>query len=477
MLYSVLLCYIPLANQLVNQGVIRMKVTFAEVDRETLFLLPPSVQDWLPKGHLARFVVDIVEQLDLRSLKASYSGRGSQPYNPEMLVALLFYGYSTGVFSSRKLERSTYDSVAFRYIAANSHPDHDTIASFRRRFLPELKGLFVKILMIAHEMDVLKLGAVSLDGTKVKANASKHKALSYEHANKLEAQIKAEVAELLKKADAAEHADIPDGMSIPEELERRTDRLAAIAAAKVEIERRAAERHVNEQAAYEKKVAERDKQERETGKKPRGKKTKPPTSGPTAKDQVNLNDSESRIMPTSGGGFEQAYNAQAGVDTKTMLIIASHVTQHTNDKQEVTPALENITALPEALGSVTEFIADCGYFSETNIAACEQKQMTPYIAVDRQSHNQSLWDRFREPPPLPDDADAVTRMEHRLKTVAGKAVYAARKRTIEPVFGIIKSVMGFRSFLLRGFEAVQGEWDLVCMAWNIKRLHVLAKAI
>ena len=470
-------CYITSENQVVNQGVIRMKVTFAEVDRETLFLLPPSVQDWLPKGHLARFVVDIVEQLDLRSLKASYSGRGSQPYNPEMLVALLFYGYSTGVFSSRKLERNTYDSVAFRYIAANSHPDHDTIASFRRRFLPELKGLFIKILMIAHEMEVLKLGAVSLDGTKVKANASKHKALSYEHANKLEAQIKAEVAELLKKADTADRADIPDGMSIPEELERRTDRLTAIAAAKVEIERRAAERHVNEQAAYEKKVAERAEQEKKTGKKPRGKKPKPPTAGPAAKDQVNLNDSESRIMPTPGGGFEQAYNAQAGVDTKTMLIIASHVTQHTNDKQEVIPALENITALPEALGSVTEFIADCGYFSETNIVACEQKQMTPYIAVDRQSHNQPLWDRFREPPPLPDDADAVTKMKHRLKTVAGKTVYAARKRTVEPVFGIIKSVMGFRSFLLRGFEAVQGEWDLVCMAWNIKRLHVLAKAI
>jgi len=454
-----------------------MKVTFAEVDRNTLYLLPPSIQDWLPKDHLARFVVDIVEQLDLRSLKASYSGRGSQPYNPEMLVALLFYGYSTGVFSSRKLERSTYDSVAFRYIAANSHPDHDTIASFRRRFLPELKGLFVKILMIAHEMEILKLGSVSLDGTKVKANASKHKALSFEHANKLETQIKAEVAELLKKADSADHADIPDGMSIPEELERRTDRLAKIAAAKTEIERRATERHASEQATYEKKVAERAKQEQETGKKPRGKKPKPPTPGPSAKDQVNLNDSESRIMPTSGGGFEQAYNAQAGVDTKTMLVVTTHVTQHANDKQEVTPALENITALPEILGSVTEFIADCGYFSETNVVACEEKQITPYIAVDRQSHNRPMWDRFREPPPLMDDADAVTIMKHRLKTVDGKAVYAARKRTIEPVFGIIKSVMGFRSFLLRGFESVQGEWDLICMAWNIKRLHVLAKAI
>src|ERR1035437_10889718 len=313
-----------------------MEPKFVEVDRETQYLLPPSVQDWLPEGHLARFVVEIVEQLDLRSLKASYAGRGSQPYNPVMLLALLFYGYATGVFSSRKLERSTYDSVAFRYIAANSHPDHDTIAAFRRRFLPQLGEFFAPILMIAHEMKVLNLGAVSLDGTKIKANASKHKALSYEHANKLEAQLKAEVAELLKKADAADHADIPDGMSIPEELERRTDRLAAIAAAKVEIERRAAERHAREQAEYEKKVAERSKQEQETGKKPRGKKLKPPTAGPTAKDQVNLNDSESRIMPTSGGGFEQAYNAQAGVDTKTMLIVASHVTQHTNDKLEDT---------------------------------------------------------------------------------------------------------------------------------------------
>jgi transposase len=325
----------------------------------------------LPKGHLARFVVDIVEQLDLRSLKASFSGRGSHPYNPEMLVALLFYGYSTGVFSSRKLERGTYDSVDFRYIAANSHPDHDTIASFRRRFLPEIKGLFVKILMIAHEMKVLYLGAVSLDGTKVKANASKHKALSFDHANRLETQLKAEVADLLKKADAADHADIPDGMSIPEELERRADHLAAIAAAKAEIERRAAERHASEQAAYEKKVAERAEQEQKTGKKPRGKKPKPPTAGPTAKDQVNLNDSDSRVMPTSGGGFEQAYNAQAGVDTKTTLIVATHVTQRTNDKREVTPALENITALPEALGRITEFIADCGYFSETNVAAHE----------------------------------------------------------------------------------------------------------
>lgn len=327
-----------------------MQPKFVEVDRETLYLLPPSLQDWLPTGHLARFVVEIVEQLDLRSLKASYAGRGSQPYNPQMLVALLFYGYATGVFSSRKLERSTYDSVAFRYIAVNTHPDHDTIAAFRRRFLPQLGELFAQILLIAHQMNVLKLGSVSLDGSKVKANASKHKAFSYEHACKLEKQIKAEVAELLKKAEAADRADIPDGMSIPEELERREKRLAAIAAAKAEIERRAAERHAREQEAYEKKLAERVKKEQATGKKPKGKESKPPKSGPTAKDQVNLTDEESRIMPTSGGGFEQTDNVQAGVDTASKLIVTTHVTQHPNDKQELVPTLESLAALPEELG-------------------------------------------------------------------------------------------------------------------------------
>lgn len=452
-----------------------MPVNFVEVDRETLYLLPPSLQDWLPEGHLARFVVEIVEQLDLRSLKEAYAGRGSQPYNPEMLLGLLFYGYATGVFSSRKLECSTYDSVAFRFIAANSHPDHDTIANFRRRFLPKLSELFVQILLIARQMKVLKLGSVSLDGSKVKANASRHKALSYEHACKLEVQLKSEVAELLRKAEAADRADLPDGMSIPEELERREKRLSAIAAAKAEIERRAAERHAREQAAYEKKVAERAEKERKTGKKARGKKPKPPKPGPTLKDQVNLTDEESRIMPASGGGFEQAYNAQAGVDTASKLIVTAHITQQTNDKQELKPTLENLATLPNKLGAVTELIADSGYFSEANAMDCEAQEITPYIAVDREHHNRSLWDRFREPPPLPNDADAVARMKHRLRTKEGKAVYAQRKVTSEPVFGIIKAVMGFRSFLLRGCEAVQGEWNLVCMAWNLKRLHALTR--
>jgi transposase len=451
-----------------------MSVNFIEWDRKTPFLLPPSIEDWLPGGHLARFIVDIVEQLDLGALTESYAGRGSQPHNPAMLVALLFYGYAVGIFSSRKLERSTYDSVAFRYIAANSHPDHDTIANFRKRFLKELSGLFVQILLVAHQMGVLKLGSISMDGSKVKANASKHKALSYEHACKLEAQLKSEVAQLLKQAEAADLADIPDGLNIPAELERREKRLAAIHDAKAEIIRRAAERHAREQAAYQEKMVQRARKEQETGKRPPGKQPKPPVAGPVAKDQLNLTDGDSRVMPTSGG-FDQCYNAQAGVDVATKLIVSAHVTQETNDKQQLKPTLEKMAALPKELGTINALIADSGYFSASNVQACEKQGITPYIAVDREHHNRDPWERFREPPGLSEDADAVSRMRHRLKTAAGKVTYALRKVTSEPVFGIIKAVMGFRNFQMRGDKGAEGEWNLVCMAWNIKRLHALIR--
>jgi len=460
---------------MVIPGGVLMKVTFVQVDRETLYLLPPSIQDWLPEKHLARFVVEIVEQLNLESLKASYSGRGSQPYNPEMLVSLLFYGYATGVFSSRNLERSTYDSIAFRYITANTHPDHDTIATFRKRFLPQLGKIFVEILDIAREMKVFKLGKVSMDGTKVHANASRHKALSYGHSCNLEKQLEADVAELLQKAESADSADIPDGMDVPAELSIRRERIEAIKKAKAEIERRAAERYAEEQEAYEAKIAERAKKEQKTGRKTGGKPPQPPTAGPTEKDQVNMNDGESRIMPTSGGGFEQAYNAQAGVDTETMLIVTTHVSQAANDKKELEPALTSLKKLPRKFGTVTDILADNGYYSERNVTLCDENKVTPYIAVKREKHHAALMERFQGPTPLPDDANAVATMKHRLKTRSGKAVYAIRKSTVEPVFGIIKSVMGFRQFLLRGLDAVKGEWNLVCIAFNLKRLYTLAK--
>ena len=451
-----------------------MSHTFRQVDRETLYLLPPSLDDWLPEGHLARFVVEMVAQLDLTSIKAAYAGRGSKAHHPEMLLALLFYGYATSVFSSRKLERATYDSVAFRYIAANDHPDHDTIATFRKRFSSELTPLFVQILLIAQQMGILKLGKVSLDGTKIKANASKHRALSWKYACKLEKQLRAEVEDLLRQAEAADRADLPDGLDVPEELARREERLAAIAKAKAEIERRAAERYAEEQADYEKKLAERKAKEQETGKKARGKQPKLPTPGPRDKDQVSLTDEESRIMPTSGGGFDQCYNAQASVDVETMLIVGQHLSQNPNDKLEIQPALEHLGALPKVLGTIDALLADTGYHSQANVDRCLEQRILPYISSGREAHNQSLKERFSEPPPLPEDADAITEMKHRLKTRDGRAIYAKRKCTVEPVFGIIKAIMGFRQFLLRGVESVRGEWNLVCMAWNLKRLHVLA---
>jgi transposase len=450
-----------------------MAVEFVLIDRDTPQMFPPSVQDYLPEEHLARFVVDIVEQLDLSHFVAAYAGTGSKPYHPAMLVALLFYGYATGVFSSRKLAQASYDSIAFRFICANTHPDHRTIADFRKRFLVELEALFVEILLVAQAMGLVKLGTVSLDGTKIKANASKHKALSWEHANRIEAQLKDEVEELMRLAEQADTQPLPEQMDIPMELERREKRLEVIATAKEEIAARAQERFEREQAEYERKQAKREAYKEETGTKPRGKEPKAPTPGPQAKDQVNLTDEESRIMPTSSGGFEQTYNAQAGVDIDTHLIVEEHVTQHTNDKQEIAPALEKLDALPDELGKVETLLADTGYHSEANIEHCENADIEPLIPPKRDGHNPPLAERFADDPVSPQNPSPAKAMEHRLRTRAGKALYAKRKSTVETVFGIIKHVQGFRQFLLRGLHAVQGEWALVCIGWNLRRLFVL----
>ncbi len=452
-----------------------MSSNFISFDRHTPYLLSPSLQDWLPEEHLARFVVDVVSQLNLRSLTKAYAGKGSPAYHPEMLLALLFYGYATGIYSSRKIEQATYDSVAFRFIAANTHPDHDTIATFRKRFLNELHPLFVQILMLAREMGFLKLGKVSLDGTKVKANASKHHALSWGHACKIEEQLKAEVDALIELANQADATKISDGMNVPEEIARRKDRLAAIAKAKEKIEQRAVERYNKEKQEYDDKMTTRQAKAEESGKKPRGRTPQPPEPGPGKKDQVNLTDEESRIMPTSGKGFEQAYNAQAAVDLDSMLIVESHVSQNPNDKQEVSPTVEGLNSLPEELGAVDTVVADAGYFSEDNVDTCNSNKMEPLIAPGRNKHNQTIQERFSQPDPLPEDADSVSKMRHRLKTKEGRQIYAKRKSTVEPVFGIIKQVMGFRQFLLRGLESVQGEWNLVAIAWNIKRMFALSR--
>ena len=447
-----------------------MSSKFRPVDRDTLYLLPPSVQDWLPDDHLARFVVEIVDGLDLGALERSYGGGGKDPYHPSLLLGLLFYGYATGVFSSRKLERATYDSVAFRFIAANAHPDHDTIAAFRKRFLGELRGLFVQILLVAREMGLLRLGDVSLDGTKVRANASRHKALSWGYAKRLEEQLRGEVSALLERAEEADEA--APGLDVPEELKRREDRLAVIRAAQAEIGRRARERHAEEQAEHEEKLKARREKEKATGRKPRGRPPQAPEAGPREKDQVNLTDGESRVMPTADG-FQQAYNAQSAVDVASHLVVTADVTDRCNDKREVAPALAALDALPAALGKPDALLADAGYFSGANVERCGAAGLTPYIAAGREAHNPALAERFASPPPCPEDADAVTRMAHRLRTPEGRKLYAKRKSTVETVFGVIKETMGFRRFHMRGLEAARGEWTLACLAWNLKRMHAL----
>ena len=447
---------------------------FRLIDRETGFLMPPSVDEWLPQRHLARFVVEVVERLDLRVMTGSYRGSGEASYHPQLLLGLIIYGYAPGVFSSRKLERATFDSVAFRFIAANEHPDHDTIAAFRRRFLPQIEALFVQVLGVARELGVLKLGTVALDGTKIHANASRHSALSYEHAGKIEAQLRAEVADLMAKAEATDQADVPDGMSISEELARREQRLAAIAGAKATIEARAKERHAREQAEYDAKMAARHAKAAATGKQPGGKPPEPPTAGPQPDDQVNLTDAESRIMPVAGGGFEQCYNAQAAVAAGSLLVIAADVVQAPNDKRQLAPMLGKIAALPDGFGQVEALLADNGYFSEANVNTCAAAGIEPIIAMGREAHHLSLAARFAEPPPPPPNPTPLAAMAYRLTTPDGRKLYGLRKQTPEPVFGIIKSVLGFRQFLLRGLDRVRGEWSLVTMAWNIKRMFVLA---
>lgn len=449
-----------------------MSQHFKPVDRDTSFILPPSVQDWLPEGHLARFVVDVVQKINTRSLENAYAGRGSKAYHPDMLLALLFYGYATGTFSSRKLELATYESIAVRFICANTHPDHDTIAYFRQRFLNDLKPLFIQILQLAHELGLLKVGKISLDGTKIKANASKHKAMSWKRANQLEKQLKREVNELLRRAEAADNSDESENLDIPEELKLRQDRLQAIEAAKEKIKARAHERYELEKAEYDEKVKARREKQQHTGKKPGGKPPAPPLDEPQDKDQVNFTDEESRIMPTPGGSFDQNYNAQIAVDMDSYLIVHNHLTQHANDKQEVKPFLEAVQQLPRDLGRVEDIVADAGYFSNDNVESCYNEIVRPSISHRRNAHNQALEDRFDEPDLSP-GLNALTTMMNRMQTKEGKAFYARRKSTVETVIGIIKAILGFRQFSVRGLNNTSGEWDLVCIAFNIKRLHAL----
>jgi len=450
-----------------------MSRTFKTVNYDQALDLTVRLGDCLPPDHLARFVVDSVALLDLSALYAHYGSRGGEPYAPEVLLGLLLYGYASGVFSSRKIERATYEAVPFRFIAGNLHPDHDTLATFRRTFLPELKALFVQVLLLAQEAGVLTLGTISLDGTKIHADASKRKAVSYKRLLELEAQLQAEVEELFTLSEQIDQREMPDGLVVREEIARREDRLARLVEAKAVLEARAKERMATEQAEYEARLAQRAERERTTGRRSGGRPPSPPVPGPRGSDQYNFTDPQSRIMknPTDAG-FEQDYNAQVAVDQKSLLIVGWTLSNHPNDSQEAEPTLE---AISPAIGTPDAAAFDAGYFGPATLTACAKRHIEPYIATGRDPHHPSWQQRFAPlPDPPSEDASSQVQMAYKLKTALGKVIYGARKCTVEPVIGIIKEVLGFRQFSLRGMQAAAGEWCLVCLAFNLKRFHVLS---
>jgi transposase len=461
-----------------------MATRFVSIDRDTPLLLPPNLRDWVPADHLVHFILDAVDALDLRQVKVNTRGTGSEQYPPHMLLGLLIYSYATGTFGSRRIEQSTYDSIPVRLLTADTHPDHDTLCTFRRENQALLSESFVKVLQLAQQLKVLKFGrlTVAADGTKVMASASKHSAVSYERAGEMIAQLELEVQQLLAKAEQADLTPLQDGLRIPEEITRRQERKAALAQARAEIEARAHARYTAQLVEHEQKLAERAAQQ-ERGQRVGGQPPEGPTPAPQPGDQYNFTDPESRIMKAGNGQhFEQSYNAQAVVEVESRLIVGQWVSQSPNDKQELVPTL---AAIPVPVGPVAAALVDSGFFSAAAVEQIEQTASAAptgrvvYAAVEKAGHHRSVADLEVKPDPVPPAAEASVKevMRYRLKTPAGKALYKLRQQTVEPVFGIIKSVLGFRQFRLRGRERVSLEWTLVCLAYNLKRLHRLGAGL
>jgi transposase len=451
-----------------------MSRKFTKPDYEATLKTSISLGDALPANHLARFVVDVVGQLDLSTIYSRYAIRGGEAIAPEALLALLFYGYSTGRFSSRKMEKATYEDLGFRFVAGGLHPDHDTIANFRKTFLSELQGLFVQILLLAQLSGVLKVGHLSLDGSKIHADASKSKAVSYGRLKELETILREEVARLFALGEQADQGEVelPEGLSLKDEIAFRKERLENLAKAKVVLEARAKEQYEVEKAEYAVKLKEREEKARKRHQKPRGKTPKPPEAGPNDKDQYNFTDPDSRIMKNStNNGYDQHYNVQVAVTQDSLLIVATSLSNHPNDKREAEPTLD---ALSSKLGQPKGAALDNGFYSEHNIQALEQRHIEAYIATGREAHYKRVDDllgNLLDEPPA--DASPKENMAYKLATEIGKEIYRLRKCTVEPVIGIIKEILGFRQFSLRGLWAAAGEWCLVCLAFNLKRLHTL----
>ena len=426
-----------------------MAKTYRSYLPEQSLLLPPSLREWLPDGHLAYFVSDVVDQLDLAAIESVYEEdeRGQPPYHPRMMTKILLYGYCVGVFSSRKIQKRLVEDVAFRVLAAGNQPDFRTIADFRKLHLKALEELFQQMLRLTLETGALKLGQVAMEGSKFQANASKHKAMSYGRMEETEKRLRGEVRKLLSQAEAADREEDKRygrdrrGEELPEELQRRETRIARIREAKEALEERARE------------------QARKEGKDPEAAK-------PTAKTQYNFTDPESRILK-GGDGFVQGYNTQIAVEPAFQLIVGQRVTQAANDKQQLVPLVETIE---QQSGQKPQgVLVDSGYCSEENLKYLDQRRIEGFVATEKQKHAQR--NESCKPGPLPMGASRVERMERKLQTKVGAAVYARRKCIVEPAFGQIKQARGFRQFLLRGLEKVRGEWALICMTHNILKFH------
>jgi transposase len=458
-----------------SHRIVGMPARFVRVDHDTPLLLPPDLRDWVSPNHMVHFVMDAVDALDLGKARVNHRGTGDAQYPPSMMLGLLFYCYATGIFSSRRIETLTYENVAVRLLCADTHPDHDSICKFRRENKVLIEEGFHQVLELAATSKVLKVGdiTVAVDGTKILANASKHSAVSHGHAVEKLKEAREQIAELLAKAEDADSTPLEDGLSIPEEIQRREKRMAKILEAKQQMEQRAKERLKEELAEHEAKLKERAEKRQRTGRKPTGREPEPPREGPKDKDQYNFTDPESRIMKHRGG-FEQAYNAQAAVETGTMLVVGKQVTNAPNDKQQMAPV---VAAISPVVGTVANVLVDSGYYSEVAVAEVESNGHKPvvYAATERHKHGRTVADleKKEDPPPPEGGVPAVEVMAHRLATREGRELYRLRKQTVEPVFGIIKHALGFRRFLMRGLEKTDLEWTLVTTAYNLKRLFNL----
>lgn len=450
-----------------------MAARFINIDRQSPMLMPPDIRDWLPENHIARFIVQLVTQFSVSCcFWINWKGSGSAQYPPSMLATLLVYCYATGRFSSRRIEEATYSDVAVRFITGDTHPDHDTICAFRRKNKEAFQKLFVDVLALAGRSGLVRqVGGISVDGCKIKANASKHAAVSYKHAGELIRQLTLEVEELTRKAEEADSTPLDDGLTIPDEINRRSDKIEKLQQAKKEIEAHYEKQRLEKQVQFEQKVLEREAKRKE-GRKPRGKEPEPPSETPPDKMQHNFTDPESHIMVAgSGKHFEQAYNAQAAVDIEgSMMILGNRVSTSPTDKQQLSDTVDTVD---ETIRKVDSALADTGFWSPEQIEKVEADGgPEAYVASGKGKHGKTVADLEKkdDPPPPPEDAPVLEKVKHRMSTKKGKALYRLRKQTVEPVFGIIKQAMGFRQFHLRGHPKVELEWNLVCLAYNFRRL-------